>query len=384
LQPEIGNIRLALGWMLDHDPDSALQLAGALVGFWIGNVSLSEGRAWAERALQAAPNAPSRFRARALLVDGWLAMDQDDLTHADASLTEAVARARALADPKLLTWCLLLLGLATLKGGELARARQLFEEARASAVIGEPLFLAMATVSLGQVTMAMGDLVEAQELIEQGLVIHQAGSGPAGVAFGHLYVGQVSLARGNHALAAASFREALLRFMDAGEPRIAVRAVEGLAGVAATSQPVQAARLLGAAELMREGDDCPRDLLEVPAYEQAVAVARRALGEPAFTAAWEAGRHLAWNDLRTEVDALVDAMTALPDPLLAPADSHGLSPREWDVLRLVAEGRSNRDIAEVLSLSERTVENHVRHILDKLGLDSRTAAAIWAVRHGWA
>jgi DNA-binding NarL/FixJ family response regulator len=142
--------------------------------------------------------------------------------------------------------------------------------------------------------------------------------------------------------------------------------------------------LLGAAEAMREGDDRPRDLLEVPTYERAVAAAQRALGEPAFIAAWEAGRQLAWDDLRAEIDALVDAVTALPDPLPAPADSHGLSPREWDVLRLVAEGRSNRDIAEVLSLSERTVENHVRHILDKLGLESRIAAATWAVRHGLA
>ena len=60
----------------------------------------------------------------------------------------------------------------------------------------------------------------------------------------------------------------------------------------------------------------------------------------------------------------------------------GLTARELDVLRLLAEGTSNRAIAEHLFLSERTVENHVHHILDKLHLDSRTAAATWAVRHG--
>ncbi|MEJ7900444.1 MAG: LuxR C-terminal-related transcriptional regulator [Thermomicrobiales bacterium] len=384
LRSEIGNIRVALGWTLDHDPDSALQLAGALEDFWIGSVSLGEGRTWVERALQAAPNAPPRFRARGFLVDGWLAMDQDDLAHADACLTEAVARARAVADPKLLSLCLLILGLVALKGGELDRARQLFAEVRTYVLTGEPHFLAIATASLGQVTMAMGDLAEAQELFEQALVIHQAGSGPGGVAFGHLDVGQVTLARGYHARAATSFREALLRFTDAGMPWGAVRAVEGLAGVAVSRQPDQSARLLGAAGAMREGDDRPRDLLEVPAYEQAVAAAQRALGEPAFTAAWEAGQQLTWNDLLAEIDALVDTMTALPDPLPAPVDSHGLSPRECEVLRRVAEGRSNRDIAEVLSLSDRTVENHVRHILNKLGLDSRTAAAIWAVRRDLA
>jgi DNA-binding NarL/FixJ family response regulator len=62
----------------------------------------------------------------------------------------------------------------------------------------------------------------------------------------------------------------------------------------------------------------------------------------------------------------------------------GLSPRETEVLRLLAGGRSNRAIAESLSISERTVENHVFHILAKLGVDSRTAAATWAVRQGLA
>ena len=165
---------------------------------------------------------------------------------------------------------------------------------------------------------------------------------------------------------------------------MAVRAVEGLAGVVVTRQPDRAARLLGAAAAMREGDDRPRDQLEVPVYEQVVATAQRALGEPAFAAAWEAGRHLRWHDLLAEVETLVDAITDLPDPLPAPDDRHGLSPREWEVLQLVAEGHSNRVIADLLSLSERTVENHVRHILDKLGLDSRVAAATWAVRHDLA
>ncbi len=56
----------------------------------------------------------------------------------------------------------------------------------------------------------------------------------------------------------------------------------------------------------------------------------------------------------------------------------------WKCLRLLAEGRSNRAIADILSLSERTVENHVFHILTKLELESRAAAAAYAVRHGLA
>jgi DNA-binding NarL/FixJ family response regulator len=65
----------------------------------------------------------------------------------------------------------------------------------------------------------------------------------------------------------------------------------------------------------------------------------------------------------------------------APADALFLTRREQDVLRLVAAGRSNREIADILSISERTVENHMSHILTKLDVESRTAAALVAVRN---
>jgi DNA-binding NarL/FixJ family response regulator len=61
-----------------------------------------------------------------------------------------------------------------------------------------------------------------------------------------------------------------------------------------------------------------------------------------------------------------------------------LSTRERDVLRLLTEGRIDREIAEALSLSYRTVTTHVTAILTKLDVDSRTAAAVFAVRNGLA
>jgi DNA-binding NarL/FixJ family response regulator len=59
-----------------------------------------------------------------------------------------------------------------------------------------------------------------------------------------------------------------------------------------------------------------------------------------------------------------------------------LTPREGEVLRLLIEGVSDREIAATLSISERTADNHVLHTLQKLGVESRTSAAIFAVRHG--
>jgi DNA-binding NarL/FixJ family response regulator len=60
----------------------------------------------------------------------------------------------------------------------------------------------------------------------------------------------------------------------------------------------------------------------------------------------------------------------------------GLTPREREVARFLSQGKSNREIAEGLFLSERTVENHVGNILTKLGFDSRAQIAVWAVEKG--
>jgi two-component system, NarL family, response regulator LiaR len=67
-----------------------------------------------------------------------------------------------------------------------------------------------------------------------------------------------------------------------------------------------------------------------------------------------------------------------------PEAGAALTDREREVLRLLAEGRSNKEIARALVVSERTVKGHVSNILGKLGLQDRTQAALYAVRHGLA
>jgi NarL family two-component system response regulator LiaR len=69
-------------------------------------------------------------------------------------------------------------------------------------------------------------------------------------------------------------------------------------------------------------------------------------------------------------------------PLELPPAGEPLTEREVDVLRLIAQGLSNMDIATELSISERTVRTHITHILDKLHLANRTQAALYAMREG--
>ncbi len=120
--------------------------------------------------------------------------------------------------------------------------------------------------------------------------------------------------------------------------------------------------------------------LEAP-YEAAgarvlVGRACRALGdEEAFTLELAAARAV-FEELGAAPDvAAVDSLTG------GGAETHGLTARELEVLRLVASGSSNREIASALVISEHTVARHVQNIFRKLGVPSRTAANAFAYEH---
>jgi len=104
---------------------------------------------------------------------------------------------------------------------------------------------------------------------------------------------------------------------------------------------------------------------------------RATLGDEAFTEAHAAGRMMTTDEAVTVALALQAPISAPPPAIAAPFD---LTVREREVLSLLAEGRSDREIAGTLSISYRTVTSHVRNILDKLDVSSRTAAATLAVR----
>ncbi|SFJ96219.1 two component transcriptional regulator, LuxR family [Streptosporangium canum] len=82
-----------------------------------------------------------------------------------------------------------------------------------------------------------------------------------------------------------------------------------------------------------------------------------------------------------------EAMLSVPAPAPAPAAGRYVAPltdRELEVLTLIASGRSNREIARELAVAEKTVKTHVSNVLMKLGVQDRTQAALYAVRHGLA
>ena len=120
------------------------------------------------------------------------------------------------------------------------------------------------------------------------------------------------------------------------------------------------------------------------AHEQGMAAARAALGDAAFATAFETGRRLSPEHVLTEIESVLDDAAAAVQPQVATkgaATVHGLTLRELEVLRLVAAGHSNREIADALFVSVPTVKRHLSNILGKLDLPSRSALNTYAHTH---
>ena len=161
-------------------------------------------------------------------------------------------------------------------------------------------------------------------------------------------LGTCAREQGDQRRAAQLFAESLVLVRDSRDPAILVNDLKSLGAVAAaTGQAEQAARLFGAAEALRDFHGITLPPAERPRLERAIAPARAQLPEPSFAAAWAAGRAL------TVDQAIAEALAVADDVATArPSDAttrHGLTPRELEVLHLVAAGRSNREIADVLS-----------------------------------
>src|SRR5438045_9043065 len=140
----------------------------------------------------------------------------------------------------------------------------------------------------------------------------------------------------------------------------------------ATEQPGHSLRLLAAAQRLRDARHTPLAPSDRDLAERAESAARALLDAPAAAEEWQTGSD--WTVGEAIDVAIGTVVTAGP--------RDGLTARERDVVRLVARGMSNREIADQLVVSVRTAEAHVTNALGKLGLRSRAQLAVWATEHG--
>jgi non-specific serine/threonine protein kinase len=156
-----------------------------------------------------------------------------------------------------------------------------------------------------------------------------------------------------------------------------------VAGVVADSEPRRAARLLGAAEALRERAGALVAAVEQRRYAELVARVQRRLRPETFSSAWREGRsltrdqavELALREAQSQVAQAVEGVTA---------EAEVLSKREREIAQLIARGQSNLEIGEALVISIKTVETHVQHMFRKLQVQSRAEIAVFATRHGLA
>jgi DNA-binding CsgD family transcriptional regulator len=187
---------------------------------------------------------------------------------------------------------------------------------------------------------------------------------------------RVAAAEGETELAERDAREALAMAAATDAHLITADALECLAGLMGDAcSHREAARLYGAADAVRKDTGAVRFKIFEAGYATAVGAVRDALGHSDFESAWADGAPM------STLEAIAYARRG-HGGRKRPASGWGaLTPAERDVVRLVSEGLANNDIASRLFVSPRTVQSHLTHVYNKLGLSSRVQLVQEAARH---
>ena len=227
--------------------------------------------------------------------------------------------------------------------------------------------------------------------LSQSMTLFREIGNRRGMARSLAQLGEVAAMQQDWARARLLYEESLTEAQAAGDTVETAPCLEGVAGVVAAAgaslpNVLWAAQLWGAAEALRETMGAPLPPVERPTYEERVAGARRSIGKRIFSAYWAQGR-----TMTPEQALIAQGKAAMPEerpaepPSIssksAAANRAGLTAREVEVLRWVALGLTDAQVAEQLVISPRTVTSHLSSVYNKLGVTSRAAATRIALDH---
>lgn len=388
LEAAYDDLRAAFFWLLQHgEPDHSLRLAVALWRFGYTCGRLSEARDRLDEALARSPT-PALARAEALNGAGLLASVQGDPDIAKARHHEALDITSARGDRQGIAVALNGLGSVAEAEGNRRLAVERYESAlRLFRDVGDRRGVAGALTNLGNVRWDAGDLIGARALHEEARDLYHEIGERRGLAWSATNLGSLAAEiDGDVAGAEKQFHEAMAIYRELGDQKGVAVTLEGFAEIARVrGQHDREGMLFAAAASIRDAIGVPIPPEYSARHEEDLAVLRERLGA-SLERAWLAGRSMTLDDAITT--ALATSSSLVGSELIAgvirPASSHGMSKRELEVLRLMADGLTNQEIADTLFLSHRTVTSHASMILGKLGLTSRTAAVAYAIRQGLA
>ncbi|MER3437506.1 MAG: hypothetical protein C4346_07890, partial [Chloroflexota bacterium] len=430
LEQELANLRAALSWTIGQGQGAiACTILSALHRFWEARGHVTEARSWLDRALALA-GTPDEIRARALVIAATLARRQGDYDRAVGLYEEALVLYQALGDPAGVPSVLNNLGVIADDQGDYGRAAELYESAlrhlrdagdrsrigallnnlgrvarrkqdpqRAEALyqealashreLGDQRGVGLALNNLGVVAYSQGDLSRAIARYEEALAVWQVLDDRLNAALTQHNLAEAIADSGDVARAAALFRASLTARADQGDRSGVAETLAGIAAIASRSGlAARAVTLLGSAAALRHAIGISLPSAEQGRQDRLLATLRRQVPAAEFDHAWTAGYGMTVHAAVREGMAVIEAMAAEPAsaqppaPAVDAAAAAGLTKREIEVLRLLVEGYSDKEIGEALFISHRTAMTHVLNILNKLGVNSRTAAAAWALRHG--
>jgi predicted ATPase/class 3 adenylate cyclase len=296
LEAEHDNMRAALQWSLEKEPETAFRLAGMLARFWDIRSDISEGSRWLEAALRQSgrPDTITEAATRAKLSSeaGTFAFYRADYDHAIVLHGEALELYRELGDDSGVAFALMCLGAQYNQPGDYERAAPFFEEALAlSRRIGDRPNMVDTLHNLADVERQRGNYERAKTLGMESMALAREMEDKWQLAGIVVWVGLLTVFSGDeHDLAEGFLKEALVLSRELGNWADGAYCLEGFAGLAgAKAQGGRAARLWGAAEALRKTIGAPLSIEGRLYFERSMVAARAELGEAAWEAAFAQG-----------------------------------------------------------------------------------------------
>jgi non-specific serine/threonine protein kinase len=384
LDTEIDNLRAALEWSLESgDVTIGIRIMSGTFLYWILYSRQDEGIYWTQPLLARIDEVAQEYQIRILRSAAPL-IAYRDLEAANRLARRAVAIARDYGDKRQLGWSLWALSTTFSGDSETEALTQealvLFRE------VGDQPGLGLVYNSIGERARLSGDDAIARSAYEESLAIAERTGDTRRQYYVLFNLAFVAQHEGDHQEAIRLLLRSLALCQDIGVQTDVAQELLAFAGsLGALGEPMKAAHLFGAADAFLQRSGALIDPSDQPEHDRNIAFVRAQLGEAVFAEAWAEGQEMTLDQAVAHARAASDSDVLSTSQPRLDKKSHqpgGLTRRELEVALLIAEGKSNREIADALVIAERTVEGHISNILSKLGFRSRTQVSVWVIENG--